>query len=61
MGSGSRKLFEILDKLYLTFKGYFEIKKYVSTKNTRIYNLTTNSFIDAFEKFDIEKLNLYND
>jgi len=57
LGKGSRHLFEVLEKFYLTFKGYFEIKKYATIKNIRIYNLTINSYIDAFEKIDIDNVN----
>ena len=48
--TGQRKLHEVLDKFYLSFKGYFEIKKYAELKNVKIYNCTKHSFIDAFEK-----------
>lgn len=49
-GLQSRKLHEILYKFYLTFKGYHEINKYSKRFNVEIFNLTTDSFIDAFER-----------
>jgi hypothetical protein len=61
LGKGERRLYEVLEKFYLTFKGYFEISKYALSKNIRIYNLTINSYIDAFEKTDIHKLDFIND
>jgi hypothetical protein len=53
---GVRKLHEMLHKFYLTFSGYFIIKDYASTVGTKIINVTPNSFIDAFERKDIEKI-----
>ncbi|MBS0000577.1 MAG: hypothetical protein KFF73_16475 [Cyclobacteriaceae bacterium] len=58
LGKGKRHLHEVLEKFYLTFKGYFEIDKYARSNNARIYNLTINSYIDAFEKIDIDKIYL---
>ncbi len=49
-GKDQRKLHEILRKFYLAFKAYFEIKEYASRHNAKIYNLTEDSFIDAFER-----------
>ncbi len=48
--TGHRKLYEILDKFTLAFKGYFILKDYASTKNVKIWNATPNSFIDAFDR-----------
>lgn len=49
-GLESRKLHEILYKFYLSFKGYHEINKFSKKFNVNIFNLTTESFIDAFER-----------
>lgn len=53
---GKRKLHEILHKFYLTFKGYFEIKNFADSKKVEIWNLTENSFIDAFPKQNVDIL-----
>lgn len=45
-----RKLFEILEKFQLTFKGYFYIKDYADSSGVEIINLTKGSFIDAFKR-----------
>jgi hypothetical protein len=58
LGKGTRHLHEVLEKFYLTFRGYFEIEKYARLNNTRIYNLTINSYIDAFEKIEINNLDI---
>ena len=49
-GVGQRNLHEMLQKFYLTFKGYHAIEKLARRKNIRIINCTKNSFIDAFER-----------
>jgi len=46
----SRKLHEILEKFYLSFKAYFIIKDYAKSQSANIYNCTKGSFIDAFER-----------
>ena len=56
LGKRQRKLFEILKKFYLTFKAYIEIREYSDKKNVNIYNCTTRSFIDAFERRNIEDI-----
>ena len=54
-GRDRRKLHEILTKFLFAFKSYFEILEYANKKNVKIYNLTKNSFIDAFERKDINE------
>ena len=49
-GLVSRKLHEILYKFYLSFKGYHEINSFSKKHKVDIFNLTTDSFIDAFER-----------
>jgi hypothetical protein len=49
-GKESRKLHEIIYKFYLSFKGYHEINKFAKKMGISIYNFTSNSFIDAFER-----------
>lgn len=41
---------EILVDLSKMFKGYHLLNQYASSMATKIYNLTPNSFIDAFER-----------
>ncbi|MEX1002983.1 MAG: hypothetical protein WDZ35_12770 [Crocinitomicaceae bacterium] len=53
--AGSRKLHEILHKFYLTFKGYFIIKRFSEKRKVQIINLTKNSYIDSFKREDIRK------
>ncbi len=56
-GVGQRKLFEVLEKFMLTFKGYIEIDRFAKHKNVKIYNLTEDSYIDTFEKVKKENHN----
>ena len=44
------KTYEILTSLSYTFSGYFELEKYSKYLNSKIYNITKGSAIDAFEK-----------
>lgn len=50
LGKNQRRLHEVLEKFYLTFKGYHEIEKYAINKKCYIVNLTPKSFIDAFNR-----------
>lgn len=45
-----RRLHEIIHKFYLSFKGYWEIKKYAQSRNIKIYNASEFSMIDAFDR-----------
>jgi len=49
-GVRPRRLHEILDKFYLTFKGYWEIAEYAEKSRVKIYNASEVSMIDAFER-----------
>ncbi len=51
---GERKLHEVLHKFYHTFAGYFIIRDYAISLKANIYNATPNSFIDAFERKEIQ-------
>ncbi len=44
------KLHEMLFTFHLIFKSYFEINDYAKSINSKVYNLTKGSFIDAFER-----------
>lgn len=45
-----RHLHDMLMKFVHTFRSYFYIKDYADYCNSKIYNITEGSFIDAFEK-----------
>lgn len=49
------KMHEILASLSNTFKGYFELEDYSHYLNSKIYNATKGSCIDAFERFNIDE------
>lgn len=51
-----RTLHEVLHKFYFTFKSYFIIRRYAEECNCKIYNLTEGSYIDAYERMELEKL-----
>ncbi len=53
MGKGERKLHEILEKFATSLKGYFIIKKFALKNKVKIYNITPNSYIDAFDKLSL--------
>lgn len=44
------KMQEILRDLAFMFEGYHDLRKYADKKKCKIYNMTSNSFIDAFER-----------
>ena len=45
-----RKLHEIIHKFYLSFKGYWQIKTYADVKQVSIFNASSISMIDAFDR-----------
>jgi len=53
MGKNKRKLHEILHKFMLSFKAYFDINDYAKSRKSTIYNITKDSYIDAFERLKI--------
>jgi hypothetical protein len=50
------KVHEIFYALGNMFKGYHELKEFNSIMNSKIYNLTQDSFIDAFPKVNIDEI-----
>ena len=48
--NSSRKLHEVLQKFYYTFRGYHEIAEFSSNYHVVVYNLTAGSYIDAFKR-----------
>ncbi len=55
-GKGERKLHEILHKFMLAFAGYFILKDYAESLNAEILNATPGSYIDAFNRVNLENL-----
>jgi len=55
-GKGKRTLPELLYKFMTAFNSYFEIRRYADFKKISILNATRNSFIDAFERLNLEEL-----
>ncbi len=53
LGKGKRKLHEILEKFYYSFKAYHDINRWAKCHQVRIYNITPGSWIDAFERMEI--------
>lgn len=53
-GKAPRRLHEILEKFVFSFRAYFELKDYAATKGVKIFNCTPGSFIDAFDRKDLE-------
>lgn len=47
-------LYEIMYSFYVAFKSYFTINRYAKSINAHIYNITPESFIDAFERKKID-------
>lgn len=46
-------LHQILQSLYIAFRSYFDIANYAASRNVKIYNITPESFIDAFPRLKI--------
>lgn len=46
-----RRLHEVLEKFYFTFRSYWELNDYAEEKGIKIYNLTQDSYIDAFDRY----------
>jgi len=45
-----RKLHEVLEKFYISFRSYWTLKNYADSRKVTVLNLTKESYIDAFEK-----------
>lgn len=54
-GIGKRTLPELLHKFMTAFSGYFEIEEYAQFNGVAINNATKGSFIDAFQKINLEE------
>jgi len=55
-GKGKRKLHEILYKFMISFREYFDILDYAKDNNAEILNCTKGSFIDAFDRLNLDKI-----
>jgi hypothetical protein len=53
--NNKRKLHEVLEKFYYTFRSYWKIKSLAESQAVKIYNITPISYIDAFDRLDISK------
>lgn len=51
------RLHEILDSFRVAFKSYFDIKRLAELTGAKIINATSGSFIDAFERGTIDRIN----
>ena len=51
--SQARKLHEVLEKFYYTFRSYWELQNYAVSRGIHIFNITEESFIDAFKRYHI--------
>lgn len=45
-----RKLHQVLEKFFYTFRSYWELKEFASRRRIKIINYTGGSYIDAFER-----------
>lgn len=50
----SRKLHEVLEKFYYTFRAYWTLRSFAESKGKVLTNITPNSYIDAFQRKDIK-------
>lgn len=46
----ARKLHEIIEKFFWSFRSYWELKPFAEKKGVKIYNASEESMIDAFER-----------
>lgn len=51
-----KKLHDILQKFYYSFRSYWFLKEYAELQGTKIYNLTEGSYIDAFDKISYDEI-----
>ena len=56
LGKGQRRLHEILEKFVHAFSGYFLIEKYSQSLHQNIYNITPDSYIDAFKRINLSEI-----
>ena len=49
----TRRLHEVLHKFMVSFQSYWVLAEYAESKRVKIYNLTLDSYIDAFDKREV--------
>lgn len=49
------RLHEVIYSFYVAFKSYFAVRRYADSVGVKIYNSTSGSFIDAFERRPLPK------
>ena len=54
--SEKRRLHEILEKFYISFKSYWILKEFANFQKVQIFNATDGSFIDAFDRVELKSL-----
>ena len=52
----ARKLHDVLEKFYFSFRGYWELIPFAEKMNVKIYNASEVSMIDAFERKKLEEI-----
>ncbi|MEO9258437.1 MAG: hypothetical protein ABI207_08645 [Crocinitomicaceae bacterium] len=57
--SSARKLHEIVEKFYLSFRGYWELLPFAEKNDVKIYNASEISMVDAFERKKLEEVDLH--
>ncbi|MEM9325382.1 MAG: hypothetical protein AAGA85_06990 [Bacteroidota bacterium] len=51
-----RRLHEVIEKFYLSFRSYWELKPYAEDQGVVIINVTPDSYIDAFDKKSVQSI-----
>ncbi|MBR5437056.1 MAG: hypothetical protein IK120_09395 [Muribaculaceae bacterium] len=51
-------LHQILYSFYVAFRSYFTIQRYAESRDVKIFNVTPDSFIDAFPRASLNELKL---
>ena len=49
----NRPIYELIEGMYVAFKSYHQVESFAKECNTKIYNITKGSYIDAFERKSI--------
>jgi len=60
-GVGARNMPELLTKFVHAFSGYFVLNEYAKSRSVSVLNATPGSFIDAFERVNLESLETEDD
>lgn len=53
----TRKLHEVLEKFYYTFRSYWTLKSFAESSGKELLNITPNSYIDAFKRKTLKSIN----